>query len=524
MSYTPAQLRAVIELMSDDPLYFGHVVAPQYFTNEFAVFHRHMLKKINNLPAEKKTIVVEVPRGNGKTIIVSTLNGLHRAMFAGTKNKRLKYIIIASYSNTKAKQIINDYRNIILGENFQGVFPGTVLLKDREDMIEVENKDLNIKFMVMARGRESQVAGLRYEETRPELFIADDLENPDEAYNQGIVDANVRFIDETVQYGLAPNGYSILIGTPFAFDCFTERFAKREVGVTVIKYPQLVETPEMATELGIEIGHSIWENRFPTETIIAERDAAIANGTFDIFMRQRQLNPISDAQVRFDMSQIGRISNNERNAYFKDKKLNIYILSDYAYSRHLYADESAILVFGVDDEANYYMLHSDKGKWGDRGTTDKIIEQVRIYQKDLKLVGVEARGFGFIERDMLAVKRELNIAFSVIPLEPKNRPKPLRIKSMISVVGDGRVFFVGEHKKLESELAAFRGEELSHGDDLSDTFGYILDVASKPTTQKTLEEKKKEEAHRDWLKFSKEMDEYKAKPQYVRSVHEDRYY
>ena len=524
MSYSPATIRSILEMCADDPLYFGKVVAPNFYSCEFATFHRHMIRKVNNPPKDKSIIVIEVPRGNAKTKIVSVLNPLHRCMFSSEKRDRLKYVVIASCSAYKATEIIADYKKIINSDNFQGIFPGTTFPKDREDLIEVVNEDLGIHFKILARGRDSQFAGLSFGEFRPQLFIADDLEDPKEVYNQKTVDLNENLINEAVMYSLAPGGYAVLIGTPFATDCFTERFMKYPRGVEVIKYPQLVETEEMAAELGVEIGRSIWEDLWPTVEVERQRDEAIANGTFEAWMRQRQLNPISDAQVRFDMDKIGRIKEENRFTELKDKKLNIYILSDYAYSKKLYADESAIIVFGVDDMANYYILFSEKGKWGDIGTTEKIVNLVRVYQKDLKCVGVESTSFGYIEKDMLKVKRELNIAFSVIQLEPKGRPKQLRIKSMISVVEDGRIIFVGNHKKLESELISFRGEAKDHGDDLSDTFGYILDVAAKPATQKTRDEKEKEDRHRDWMKFSAEIDRQKEKPLTVRSVYDDSYY
>lgn len=524
MSYSPATIRSIIELCADDPLYFGKVVAPNFYKKDFATFHRHMIRRINNLPPTKKLIVVEVPRGNAKTKIVSVLNPLHRCLFASGKKERLHHVVIASCSEFKATEIISDYKAIIKSSNFQGIFPGTRLAKDREDLIEVENTELNISFRVLARGRNSQFTGLSFGEFRPQIFVADDLEDPNQAYNQRIVDENQNLIDEVVMFGLDPDGYGILVGTPFATDCFTERFTKRK-NVVVIKYPQLVETEEMSIELGVPIGNSIWEDLWPTAKVQKEKEDAIADDTIDAWMRQRQLNTDCGAgQVRFDMSKVGRISEDERAAYFKDKKLNIYILSDYAYSKKIYADESAILVFGVDDMSNYYILHSDKGKWGDVGTTEKIVGLVRAYQKDLKLVGVEARGYGFIERRMLEVKRELNIGFPVVPLEPKNKAKSARIKNMISYVEDGRIFFVGEHKKLESELKTFRGEEREYGDDLSDAFAYIPDVAAKPTTQKTIDEKQKEQAHKQWVNFCKEMDERRAPVRMVRSVHEDRYY
>jgi phage terminase large subunit-like protein len=213
--------------------------------------------------------------------------------------------------------------------------------------------------------------------------------------------------------------------------------------------------------------------------------------------------------------------------FIKSTKLNIFIVSDYAYSKHIYSDESAIITFGIDDESNYYVLYSDKGKWGDIGTTERIIDQVRIHHENLKLVGVEARGLGFIERSMMEVKREENFSFGVVELKPENRSKPERIKAMISVVEDGRVYFVGPHRKLEGELICFRGEELRHGDDLSDTFAYMRTIAFKPATQKTREQKEKEEQARAFKEFADDFrrsKEQQSQSRRVIDVHQDRYY
>lgn len=56
----------VITNCAKDPFYFGKVVAPQYFPNEFAPFHRHMIEEINNLPKHFKMVILEVPRGFAK--------------------------------------------------------------------------------------------------------------------------------------------------------------------------------------------------------------------------------------------------------------------------------------------------------------------------------------------------------------------------------------------------------------------------------------------------------------------------
>ena len=517
MSLTLAEREQVIVACAKDPFYFGKVVAPQYFFKGFAPFHKCMLDEVNNRPPYCNMVVLEVPRGFGKSILISTLNPLHRCVFG-----KLKYVVVASYSCDRANLIIGDYKNIIKGDSFRTWFPGTELVKDREDLIEVRNVDLDFSFQIMARGRNSQVAGMRFEEARPQIFIADDMESPDESYNQSIVDSNERFVNEVVQYGLDNQiGYSILIGTPFSFDCTTQRFTRKyPKGVRTICYPALVtDIPqmgnrravtesEMAAKLGVPAGHSIWEDKFPTEELLRERDNAIANGTIENFMRQRMLDPRSEGSVRIPIEKMHRIPK-ERLEEIKRIKMNVYVWADYAYSRQIWADESAYIVFGVDEDANYYIMASDCGKWGDIGTTDRIIDKVIEYKNNLKMVGVESRGIGFIERRLNELKREKNLMFAFEELKPKNVSKPERIKSTISLFDNDQVYIVDGQNKLEAQMSRFRGEEMKHGDDLIDIWGYVGQpgLVNKPVTQKTEEEKKKKEVHEFFERMAKRWPE-----------------
>lgn len=504
--YSLDEQRLIISACDKDPFYFGKVIAPQYFHKGFAPFHRHMINEVNHRPAGCKMVVLEVPRGRGKSAIISTLNPLHQCVF-----KKVKYVIVASFSSGRANQIIGDYKQFINGTNFRGIFPGTEIIKDREDLIEVKNIELGFHFQIMARGRDSQVAGMRFEEARPQIFIGDDLENPEESYNQDIVDKNVSFVDGVVQYGLDPNiGYSILIGTPFAFDCITGRISRRPVGVRTIRYPGLVDDnmiPGMSKKLGIPNGHSIWEDLYPTEKVLKERDDAVANHTLDHFLRNVMLDPRPGDAVHIPTEKMHRIPVDAL-VELKRRKLNVYILADYAYSKHIWADESAIVVIGVDDESNYYILWSDKGKWGDIGTTTKIIEKVLEYKTQVKAVGVETRGMGWIEREVMDAKRENNLSFSLIELKPDNKSKAERIKATISLFDDGRVFIVGTQSKLENEMGRFRGEEMKRGDDLLDAWAYIKKVAQSPVTEKTKEEKEKIKNHLIFEEWARRQPSY----------------
>jgi hypothetical protein len=66
----------------------------------------------------------------------------------------------------------------------------------------------------------------------------------------------------------------------------------------------------------------------------------------------------------------------------------------------------------------------------------------------------------------------------------------------------------------------FRGEKMAHGDDLMDSLAYIKQVAYKPQTEKTREEKEKEKNHRLWEEQRRIFREYKNQPDDLRRVHD----
>jgi predicted phage terminase large subunit-like protein len=497
------QLQNLSMKCRDDPLFCGKVWAPLYFPNRFATFQYNLIHRIKNKPDDIWCIVVEIPRGRAKTLIVSSLLTLHDSVY-----ENLKYSVIGSHSDIMAKRIVSDIKNMIKGDRFSTMFPKAKITRDTSFLIEVDDRDDNgFHFQIMSRGRASQVTGMRFEEARIQRYIGDDLEDPEAIYNQELVDKNEGHINEVVRPALAPGGYIILIGTPFSFDCTTQRFSRYPKGVMTIRYPGLVDermVPGMSERLGIDEGKSIWEDRFPTEVVLRERDEAYANGTsaFNAWMRQVMLDPRPPGAVQFNMEGIRYIKPEDIT-----KKLNVFILCDFAYSRQSWADDSAIVVIGVDDENNYYILHAIKDRWGDVKTTEMLIDLAERFKENLRAVGVETRSFGFVQKRMIEAKKARNLNFSLVELKPGNRAKSERIRAMIPVIDDGRFYMVRGLRKLEDEMYRFKGEELKHGDDLMDALAYIRDIAYKPETVRSKDEISKEENHKIWAGIFKDYEE-----------------
>jgi len=513
----------------EKPLFAGRVWAPQYFKNKFASFHYDMINRIQNRPKDVNIIVIECMRGAAKTLLISELLTTHDSVYNG-----LKFTVITSYADDAAQRIISRCSDFLKSEKFSIMFPNAKMIKDRKQLIEMScDGEHPFDFQILSRGRNSQKTGLRYKENRIGRFIGDDMENPEEAYSIDIVDQNVRYIDEVVEPAMEPGAPIILIGTPFAHDCVTRRISRRRHGVMTLRYPILVDDriggvfhgddrvgKPMSEMLGIAEGNSIWDDRFPTDKVLKTRDEKIDNGisAYGSWLRQFMLDPRPPGSVGFDLDKVNYFSPNDI-----DKKMNVFLLCDFAYSKQVWADDSAIVVIGVDQQNNFYVLYAEKDKWGDTGTTDKIFEVAQRFKDNLKVVGVETRSFGFVQKRLIEEKRRTGINFGLIELKPGNRTKPERIKAMTSVLEDGRLFMVRGLRKLEDEMYKFRGEDMRRGDDLMDAMAYILDIAYKPEIIKTQQDLDNEENHRIWASINKEYDERKKHHDDVenlRGVHE----
>jgi len=62
------------------------------------------------------------------------------------------------------------------------------------------------------------------------------------------------------------------------------------------------------------------------------------------------------------------LQNREGDWYIRDRKLNVYAAIDFAFSLRKQADSTALVVVGVDHQANYYVLDIDRFK------TDRIVD------------------------------------------------------------------------------------------------------------------------------------------------------
>jgi len=105
------------------------------------------------------------------------------------------------------------------------------------------------------------------------------------------------------------------------------------------------------------------------------------------------------------------LQNKEGDWYIRDRKLNIYAAIDFAFSLRKQADYTALVVVGVDHQANYYILEIDRFK------TEKIVD----YYKHI-LQSWEKWGFRKIRAEITVAQQTIVKELKDSYLKPNGIP------------------------------------------------------------------------------------------------------
>ena len=181
----------------------------------------------------------------------------------------------------------------------------------------------------------------------------------------------------------------------------------------------------------------------------------------------------------FDKS---NLVNKEGDWYIRDRKLNVYAAIDFAFSLRKQADYTALVVIGVDHQANYYILDIDRFK------TDKIVD----YYKHI-LTAWEKWGFRKIRAEITVAQQTIvkelkdsylkpnGIALSIDEFRPTRHlgDKAQRIGSVLEPKYDNlQVWHYkgGNCQTLEEELVMVHPPH----DDMKDALANAMSISLVP--------------------------------------------
>jgi predicted phage terminase large subunit-like protein len=429
--------------------YFGH-----YMEYEFADFHREMfeLSSDENL----RTLVITAARGIGK----STILNMSLAIWSILGKPQKKFIVILSHTQTKARQHYTNLRK---------EFEENKLLKSdlgpfREDSGEWGSSlvlplyEARITFA----STEQSIRGMRHKQHRPDLIIADDLEDNDSVKTLDNRNKTYDWLTKDIIPAGETNTKLVVIGTLLHEDSVLMRLKKeilegRRTGV-YREYPLIDDK-----------GVILWKSKYPNDTAIeAER---LRIGDEKSWYQEYLLKIVSDAD---------RVIHPEWIQYY-DKMLEktdinryygIRIGIDPAFSENSRADNTAMVsvaVFNSGDDIKIYVLPNSVNE---RMVFPALLERAKLLSSTHSHNDRKAKLYIESTQAQKGLVDMLEHEWYPVEGVPPQGDKRSRIAITGSAIKEGKVLF--PERGAEELILQLINFGIERYDDLADAFALVV--------------------------------------------------
>lgn len=322
-----------------------------------------------------------------------------------------------------------------------------------DEWIEIIHGIEETPITVLAMGITGQIRGFNPDDYRPDLIIVDDILNEE---NTATPDQRKKI--EDLLFGALLNSLSPSSETPWAKAVFLQTPFHREDAIEKC----MADPSWNPVRFGVfdEKGQSRWEDRWPTDVLLKEKEAATRRGQFRLWMREKECKIVAGEDKCIDVTKL-------RYYDLKPDGLECIISIDPASSDSDTADDHAICALGFRG-ADVYLLDYKLAKavMPDKAANDffqlvllhaprKAAVESISYQRVLKW---------YLEQEM--VKRRIFVAID--PVQDK-RSKATRITQMLpGLVSYGHFFIRPEMTEFVTQADDYDPSTKDQPDDLLD--------------------------------------------------------
>jgi predicted phage terminase large subunit-like protein len=356
-----------IELLMEDPEFPGDASHTTYVAKPH---HKLMIGAVERVERrELMRSAYSLPPQHGKTTILS-LYGM--AWILG-KHPRWN-IIVGTYSEARAQKVGSELRDILQSDAFSQVFPKCQMKRGSKAKDDME---FVLGGSIILRGRGSGTTG------QPcDLFVIDDpikdhIEGASAAALQECKDwySSVAFsrVRTTTPIMIVHTRWNEddLIGW-LCDPEHPENIAKpeRTARWKYLNIPAIVDDPELAEILGVEVGSALWEEEFPL-SLLAE-----ANDNDPRIFSALYLGRPSPADGDFfKATHIVGYRPDQR-----PKNLRIYAASDHAVGLKQRNDETCLLIVGLDEDGVLWLLDAAWGRFDSKQAVDEMLRLMKLWR------------------------------------------------------------------------------------------------------------------------------------------------
>lgn len=411
---------------------------PERFYLPFSDMHETIFELLDN--DEYQQVAIAAPRGFGKTSIIQLAYPAKKMLF-----REKKFIVPVSSTATHAiMQAENLKRELQANQAIKKIF-GPVKAKtvDYEASFSKEMWETSYGTTVLPRGSGQQVRGLIVSNSRPDLIIVDDLEDPEHIDSEDYRAKTKEwfFADLCNAVNRSSDKWKIIfIGTVLHQDALLVN---------------LLEDPawkSVRLELFDDHYKSNWPQFLPDNKVLAMVEDFRRRGMLDTLFREYKNLPISKEDASFKQ---------ENFKYYDDskdmnRKIETVVIVDPAKTVKLWSAESAIIALGIDVAKHHiYVREVLAEKMHPNELYDNTFKMAERY--GARVVGIEVTSLNeFITYPFKNEMIKRGRFFELVELKPREK-KENRARALVPFYRAGYVWHSRSAgiTQLEEQLMTF---------------------------------------------------------------------
>jgi len=431
------------------------------------------MQLIDFILSRKQFKCVECFRGASKSTLIDVYMTLYYVIHGHKFNHgEVDYILLVSDTVTQVVAIMEHILSVYEDHDaLKEIFSIERSRMGDDPMIVFYNKKLRKRINMRGKGSGQKLRGLKMDGKRPDLIICDDIENDENVENKESREKLKKWFFNALIPSVNPNRFQVIfIGTPLHEDSLLMNLVESEDWDTL----QLPVAEEYPPQVGKPLV-SAWSDRFTADYLRTVYNMYKNQGRVNSFYQEMMLVVTPADNRLYDMTRIRTFDRVKAGSLLGS--LTYYISVDLAISEKTTADFTAIVVIGVNENNDWFLIDGEHGRWKPDLTIDKIMRLARMYRPMavvLEKVAFQLSMKTFIENEMFKTGTFFNLE-----MIGRNNSKLSVFKAFQPIVDNGKLFLPTDMciplvNELRSEMEGVSLDKIfSRHDDVLDAVSQL---------------------------------------------------
>jgi len=312
-------------------------------------------------------VAMAAPRGHAKSTAIT-----HAYVISCLCMRERQYVLIVSDTEEQSGEFISDIkREFTDNDVLRDLYGVDKLVRDQTTDAIIRFKDGHM-CRIIGKGSEQKIRGRKWRGTRPDLIIADDIENEELTLSDLRREKLKKWFYGSVMPAGSSNCVIRVVGTVMHFDSLLNSLMPPEEGSTRTALKDSFEGDWIsvlyrAHPAEDDFSEILWPERHPEEKLrLIQRDY-VRQGIPEVYASEYLNNPISAENAYFREQDFIAMEDADR-----AMEWGRYASADLAISEKDRSAYTVIYAGGPDEKRRLQVRDRRKGRW----SSDKIIEEI----------------------------------------------------------------------------------------------------------------------------------------------------